>query len=93
MIFRVRMNDLQPDTYYYTVSSTQADGTLTVTSGVQQFNTRPAKADDCGNRANCRDRARSHVIAILVSATYELVNSSTTLKRALDSLYGPRFLF
>ena len=43
MVFRVRMNDLQPDTtYYYTVSSTQADGTADpVTSAVQQFKTRP----------------------------------------------------
>lgn len=43
MVFRVRMNDLQPDTtYYYTVSSTQADGTPDpVTSAVQQFKTRP----------------------------------------------------
>ncbi len=42
MVFRVRMNDLQPDTtYYYTVSSTQADGTADpVTSAVQQFKTR-----------------------------------------------------
>jgi hypothetical protein len=43
MVFRVRMNDLQPDTtYYYKVSSTQADGTSDpVTSSVRQFNTRP----------------------------------------------------
>ena len=43
MVFRVRMDNLQPaTTYYYTVSSTQADGTSdTVTSAVQQFNTRP----------------------------------------------------
>jgi phosphodiesterase/alkaline phosphatase D-like protein len=43
MVFRVRMNDLQPDTtYYYTVSSTQADGTPDpVASAVQQFKTRP----------------------------------------------------
>lgn len=43
MVFRVRMNDLQPETtYYYKVSSTQANGTPDpVTSGVQQFNTRP----------------------------------------------------
>ena len=43
MVFRVRMNDLQPDTtYYYWVSSTQADGTSDpVTSSVRQFNTRP----------------------------------------------------
>ena len=42
MVFRVSMNDLQPDTrYYYTVSSTQADGTADpVTSAVQQFKTR-----------------------------------------------------
>jgi hypothetical protein len=44
MVFRVRMNDLQPDTrYYYKVSSTQANGTPDpVASAVQQFNTRPA---------------------------------------------------
>ena len=43
MVFRVRVNDLQPDTtYYYKVSSTQADGTSDpVTSSVRQFNTRP----------------------------------------------------
>jgi phosphodiesterase/alkaline phosphatase D-like protein len=43
MVFRVRMNDLQPDTtYYYKASSTQADGTSDpVTSSVRQFNTRP----------------------------------------------------
>jgi Purple acid Phosphatase, N-terminal domain len=43
MVFRVRMNNLQPDTtYYYKVSSTQADGTSDpVTSSVRQFNTRP----------------------------------------------------
>jgi hypothetical protein len=43
MVFRVRMNDLQPDTtYYYKASSTQADGTFDpVTSSVRQFNTRP----------------------------------------------------
>ena len=43
MVFRLRMNDLQPDTtYYYTVSSTQADGTPDpVASAVQQFKTRP----------------------------------------------------
>jgi hypothetical protein len=43
MVFRVRMNDLQPDTtYYYKVSSTQANGTSDpVTSSVRQFNTRP----------------------------------------------------
>jgi hypothetical protein len=43
MVFRVRMNDLQPDTtYYYKVSSTQANGTSDpVTSTVRQFNTRP----------------------------------------------------
>jgi phosphodiesterase/alkaline phosphatase D-like protein len=41
MVFRVRMNDLQPDTtYYYKVTSTQADGTSDpVTSSVKQFNT------------------------------------------------------
>ena len=41
-VFRVSMDDLQPDTtYYYTVSSTQADGTPDpVTSAVQQFKTR-----------------------------------------------------
>jgi hypothetical protein len=43
MVFRVRMNDLQPDTtYYYKVSSTQANGTSgPATSSVRQFNTRP----------------------------------------------------
>ena len=43
MVFRVRMNHLQPETtYYYWVSSTQADGTSDpVTSSVRQFNTRP----------------------------------------------------
>ena len=43
MVFRVRMNDLQPETtYYYKVSSTQADGSSDpVTSSVRQFNTRP----------------------------------------------------
>ena len=43
MVFRVRMNDLQPDTtYYYKVSSTQADGSSDpVTSSVRQFKTRP----------------------------------------------------
>ncbi|MGA9966812.1 MAG: fibronectin type III domain-containing protein [Terriglobales bacterium] len=43
MVFRVRMNHLQPDTtYYYWVSSTQADGNADrVTSSVQQFNTQP----------------------------------------------------
>ena len=43
MVFRVRMNDLQPDTtYYYKVSSTQADGSSDpVTSSVRQFNTHP----------------------------------------------------
>lgn len=45
MVFRVRMNDLQPGTtYYYKVSSTQANGTADpVASGVQQFNTQPAR--------------------------------------------------
>jgi phosphodiesterase/alkaline phosphatase D-like protein len=44
MVFRVRMNDLQPETtYYYQVCSTQADGTADpVTSSVRQFNTRPS---------------------------------------------------
>jgi hypothetical protein len=43
MVFRVRMNNLQPDTtYYYWVSSTQADGNFDpVTSSVQHFNTHP----------------------------------------------------
>jgi hypothetical protein len=43
IVFRVRMSDLEPDTtYYYRVSSTQADGTSDrVTSSVSQFNTRP----------------------------------------------------
>lgn len=45
MVFRVRMNDLQPDTtYYYRVSSTQADGTPDPgTSAVQQFKTQAAR--------------------------------------------------
>ncbi|HSY99124.1 MAG TPA: fibronectin type III domain-containing protein [Terriglobales bacterium] len=44
MVFRVRMNHLQPETtYYYWVSSTQADGNADpVTSSVQQFKTQPA---------------------------------------------------
>jgi hypothetical protein len=44
MVFRVRMNHLEPrTTYYYWVSSTQADGNADpVTSSVQQFNTQPA---------------------------------------------------
>ena len=43
MVFRARMNDLQPDTtYYYKVSSTQANGASDpVASSVRQFNTRP----------------------------------------------------
>jgi len=43
MVFRVRMNDLQPETtYYYKVSSTQANGTADPgTSAVQQFDTIP----------------------------------------------------
>jgi hypothetical protein len=43
MVFRVRMNDLLPETtYYYKVSSTQADGTSDpATSSMRQFNTRP----------------------------------------------------
>jgi hypothetical protein len=42
MVFRVRMNHLQPETtYYYWVDSTQADGNPDpMTSSVQQFNTR-----------------------------------------------------
>lgn len=42
MIFRVRMDDLQPGTkYYYKVSSEQANGISDpVTSGVNQFTTR-----------------------------------------------------
>jgi phosphodiesterase/alkaline phosphatase D-like protein len=45
MVFRVRLNDLQPDTtYYYTVSSTQAEGTADPgTSTVQQFKTQAAR--------------------------------------------------
>ena len=41
MVFRVRMNHLEPGTtYYYWVSSTQADGNADpVTSSVHQFNT------------------------------------------------------
>jgi phosphodiesterase/alkaline phosphatase D-like protein len=44
MVFRVRMNDLQPaTTYYYEVSSTQANGIPDPgTSPVQQFSTKPA---------------------------------------------------
>jgi Purple acid Phosphatase, N-terminal domain len=43
MVFRVRMNHLQPETtYYYWVSSTQADGNADpLTSSVRQFNTLP----------------------------------------------------
>jgi Purple acid Phosphatase, N-terminal domain len=43
MVFRVRLNDLQPETtYYYQVCSTQADGIADpATSSVRQFNTRP----------------------------------------------------
>lgn len=44
MVFRVRVGDLQPaTTYYYKVSSMQADGDSDpVTSAVNQFTTRPA---------------------------------------------------
>ena len=44
MVFRVRMGDLQPaTTYYYKVSSRQADGISdSATSAVNQFTTRPA---------------------------------------------------
>jgi hypothetical protein len=44
MVFRVRMGDLEPDTtYYYKVSSRQADGILDpATSAVNQFTTQPA---------------------------------------------------
>jgi Purple acid Phosphatase, N-terminal domain len=44
MIFRVRMDSLQPGTtYYYKVSSEQATGNSDpATSGVNQFTTRPA---------------------------------------------------
>jgi phosphodiesterase/alkaline phosphatase D-like protein len=44
MVFRVRMNNLQPETtYYYKVSSTQANGIPDPgTSPVQQFSTKPA---------------------------------------------------
>jgi Purple acid Phosphatase, N-terminal domain len=50
MVFRVRMNDLQPETtYYYKVSSTQANGTADpATSSVQQFNTRPTNQTSAG---------------------------------------------
>ena len=43
MVFRVRMNNLEPETtYYYKVSSTQANGIPDpVTSDVQQFKTQP----------------------------------------------------
>jgi phosphodiesterase/alkaline phosphatase D-like protein len=44
MIFRVRMNNLQPETtYYYKVSSRQANGASDpATSTVYQFSTRPS---------------------------------------------------
>ena len=44
MVFRVRIQDLDPGTtYYYKVSSEQANGTLDpATSGVNQFTTRSA---------------------------------------------------
>ena len=44
MVFRVRMNDLEPGTtYYYKVLSQQANGSSDpATSGVYQFTTRPA---------------------------------------------------
>src|SRR3984957_17451744 len=44
MVFRVRMHDLEPGTtYYYKVSSKQADGVSDpATSGVSQFTTRPS---------------------------------------------------
>jgi phosphodiesterase/alkaline phosphatase D-like protein len=44
MVFRVRMGDLQPGTtYYYKVSSKQADGIFDpATSAVNQFTTRPS---------------------------------------------------
>jgi hypothetical protein len=44
MVFRVRMYDLEPGTtYYYKVSSRQADGIFDpATSTVNQFTTRPA---------------------------------------------------
>jgi hypothetical protein len=50
MVFRVRMNDLKPETtYYYQVCSTQADGTADpVTSSVRQFNTRPTNRMSAG---------------------------------------------
>ena len=50
MVFRARMNDLQPDTtYYYKVSSTQADGTSDpVTSSMRQFKTRPVDQMSAG---------------------------------------------
>jgi Purple acid Phosphatase, N-terminal domain len=43
MVFRVRVGDLQPQTtYYYKVSSKQADGIFDpATSGVNQFTTQP----------------------------------------------------
>ena len=45
MIFRVRMDDLEPGTtYYYAVSSEQATGASDPgTSGVSQFTTRPSQ--------------------------------------------------
>ena len=44
MVFRVRMDGLQPETtYYYKVCSKQADGVFDpATSAVNQFTTRPA---------------------------------------------------
>ena len=46
MVFRVRIQDLDPGTtYYYKVSSEQANGTLDpATSGVNQFTTRSANS-------------------------------------------------
>lgn len=49
-VFRVRMSDLQPDTtYYYKVSSTQADGTPDpATSSVTKFSTQPTNQSSAG---------------------------------------------
>jgi phosphodiesterase/alkaline phosphatase D-like protein len=46
MVFRVRMHDLEPGTtYYYKVSSQQANGNSDpATSGVNQFTTRPTNS-------------------------------------------------
>ncbi len=50
MVFRVRMNKLQPGTtYYYKVSSIQANGVFDpATSAVSQFTTRAANSQTAG---------------------------------------------